>query len=200
MRVLMLGWEFPPEISGGLGTACEGIVRGLVGRGVQVRLVLPRLTGTESERGVQFVSASDVPIEASGAEIVTVAIRRTDLNDDTKDGFWANFDREKCTILPNTAGCFDVKSAVTTARKDLQRSDPESPLMTMDGDVVGTPAYMAPEQARGELDRIGPRSDVYAIGAMIYHLLSRATPYVPDDGRVSPRQSRAGGMSARRVP
>ena len=55
-------------------------------------------------------------IEASGAEIVTVAIRRTDLNDDTKDGFWANFDREKCTILPNTAGCFDVKSAITTAR------------------------------------------------------------------------------------
>lgn len=55
-------------------------------------------------------------IEASGAEIVTVAIRRTDLNDDTKDGFWANFDRERCTILPNTAGCYDVKSAVTTAR------------------------------------------------------------------------------------
>ncbi len=55
-------------------------------------------------------------LEASGAEIVTVAIRRTDLNDDTKDGFWANFDREKYTILPNTAGCFDVKSTVTTAR------------------------------------------------------------------------------------
>ena len=55
-------------------------------------------------------------IEASGAEIVTVAIRRTDLNDETKDGFWANFDKDRCTILPNTAGCFDVKSAVTTAR------------------------------------------------------------------------------------
>ncbi len=55
-------------------------------------------------------------LEASGAEIVTVAIRRTDLNDDTRDGFWANFDREKYTILPNTAGCFDVKSTVTTAR------------------------------------------------------------------------------------
>ncbi len=55
-------------------------------------------------------------LEASGAEIVTVAVRRTDLNDDTKEGFWANFDRERYTIVPNTAGCFDVKSAVTTAR------------------------------------------------------------------------------------
>lgn len=55
-------------------------------------------------------------LDASGAEIVTVAIRRTNLNDDSKDGFWANFDQEKYTILPNTAGCFDVKSAVTTAR------------------------------------------------------------------------------------
>ena len=33
MRVLMFGWEFPPYISGGLGSACEGMVRALTGRG-----------------------------------------------------------------------------------------------------------------------------------------------------------------------
>ena len=55
-------------------------------------------------------------LEASGTEMVTVAVRRVDLADDSAEGFWAHFDREKYAILPNTAGCCDVKSAVTTAR------------------------------------------------------------------------------------
>lgn len=42
MRVLMFGWEFPPQISGGLGVACEGLVRGLLQCGTEVTLVLPR--------------------------------------------------------------------------------------------------------------------------------------------------------------
>ncbi len=42
MRVLMFGWEFPPRISGGLGVACEGLVRGLLQTGAEVVLVLPR--------------------------------------------------------------------------------------------------------------------------------------------------------------
>jgi glycogen synthase len=41
MKVLMLGWEFPPHISGGLGTACAGIVRGLGSLGVDVRMLVP---------------------------------------------------------------------------------------------------------------------------------------------------------------
>jgi len=61
----------------------------------------------------------------------------------------------------------------------------DSVLFTMDGDVVGTPAYMAPEQARGEIERLGPRSDVYSVGAMLYHLLSGRMPYVEPDAKVS---------------
>jgi len=45
MKVLMLGWEYPPHITGGLGTATAGIVRGLGERGVDVRLVLPSASG-----------------------------------------------------------------------------------------------------------------------------------------------------------
>lgn len=42
MKVLMLGWEYPPHITGGLGTACAGIVRGLGTRGIDVRMVVPQ--------------------------------------------------------------------------------------------------------------------------------------------------------------
>lgn len=52
-----------------------------------------------------------------------------------------------------------------------------SALMTMDGVVLGTPAYMPPEQARGEIEKLSPRSDIYSIGAMLYHLLARKMPY-----------------------
>jgi serine/threonine protein kinase/formylglycine-generating enzyme required for sulfatase activity len=56
--------------------------------------------------------------------------------------------------------------------------DSDSPLVTMDGHVVGTPAYMSPEQAHGRMNEVGPPSDVYAAGAMLYHLLAGHPPYV----------------------
>ena len=48
---------------------------------------------------------------------------------------------------------------------------------TVYGAVVGTPAYMAPEQAAGALDRIDERTDVFALGALLHHVLSGAPPY-----------------------
>jgi len=76
-------------------------------------------------------------------------------------------------------------SVVRTERREQRDSTPDSPLVTMDGDVVGTPSYMPPEQARGQLDKLGPHSDVYAIGAMLYQLVTGRLPYVPAEGRVS---------------
>ena len=57
----------------------------------------------------------------------------------------------------------------------------------MDGDVVGTPAYMPPEQARGEIEKLSARSDVYSLGAMLYHLIARQMPYVPPGERITNR-------------
>ncbi len=55
LHTLMFGWEFPPKHSGGLGIACEGLVRGLRKHGVRVTLVLPSaVTGTEEELDIRY--------------------------------------------------------------------------------------------------------------------------------------------------
>lgn len=56
----MFGWEFPPHIAGGLGTACYGMTRGLARNGVEVVFVMPRAYGDEDQRFVRVVNASDV--------------------------------------------------------------------------------------------------------------------------------------------
>src|SRR5208282_4403461 len=56
MRVFMLGWEFPPFISGGLGTACYGLTRALSALGNDVMFVLPRPVSTPFSTHVRLVT------------------------------------------------------------------------------------------------------------------------------------------------
>jgi glycogen synthase len=76
MRVLMFGWEFPPHISGGLGTACYGLVKGLLNQGVNVLFVVPKAYGDEDASVARIVGASDIPI---------------DVRDKKYTEFWENF-------------------------------------------------------------------------------------------------------------
>jgi serine/threonine protein kinase/formylglycine-generating enzyme required for sulfatase activity len=78
-----------------------------------------------------------------------------------------------------------LTTQVHSLRHGPASSELDASLVTMDGDVVGTPAYMSPEQARGELERMGPHSDVYSAGAMLYHLLAGHPPYLPPGTRLN---------------
>lgn len=53
--------------------------------------------------------------------------------------------------------------------------------MTTMGTVVGTPAFMSPEQAAGRIDIIGPASDVYSLGATLYYILTGKSPFTGND-------------------
>ena len=69
MRVLMFGWEFPPHIAGGLGTACYGIVKGLVENGVETIFVMPSASGDEDSSVATIINASDVPVSSVSSSV-----------------------------------------------------------------------------------------------------------------------------------
>ncbi len=71
-----------------------------------------------------------------------------------------------------------------SAERSLMPSSASGSAETLPGSALGTPAYMSPEQAAGELDRLGPRSDVYSLGATLYCLLTGKPPFEGDIGEV----------------
>ena len=69
MRVLMFGWEFPPHIAGGLGTACYGMTQGLARNDVEVIFVMPKASGDEDQSFVKVVNASDIEARYCDASV-----------------------------------------------------------------------------------------------------------------------------------
>lgn len=66
MKVLMFGWEFPPHISGGLGTACFGLTKGLSElKDMDVTFVVPKAFGDEDQRAMRLIGANNVPLGES---------------------------------------------------------------------------------------------------------------------------------------
>jgi serine/threonine protein kinase/WD40 repeat protein len=97
------------------------------------------------------------------------------------------------------SAAYSLVSAVKISDFGLAKRTESGQDLTRSGAVMGTPSYMAPEQALGEAKRIGPATDVYALGAILYELLTgrppfrAATPYdtilqVVNDEPISVRQ------------
>ena len=72
MKVLMFGWEFPPLLTGGLGTACFGITKGLVDHDVAVTFVMPYLPETV-ESHVRLVSATPPSVERAVRKVIKIS-------------------------------------------------------------------------------------------------------------------------------
>lgn len=82
-----------------------------------------------------------------------------------------------------------ARSDASEARAALDAFDPGArDGLTTVGTALGTPGYMPPEQARGERERIGPASDVYALGAILHHLLAGRRPYADERGDLDPER------------
>src|SRR5438477_13047367 len=81
----------------------------IAGRAFRSRLIL----GTGKYRTFQERAGAHA---ASGADMVTVAVRRVNLTDRSKESLFDFIDREKMFILPNTAGCYSADEAIRTAR------------------------------------------------------------------------------------
>ncbi len=69
MKVLMFGWEFPPHISGGLGTACYGLTKGMSKiDNLEVIFVVPKAYGDEDQDAIQLVGAGNIPLKITKVE------------------------------------------------------------------------------------------------------------------------------------
>ena len=69
----MFGWEFPPHISGGLGTACYGLTKGLAGlNNIDVTFVVPKAFGDEDQSVTTLVGANTIPVAKSEVEFESI--------------------------------------------------------------------------------------------------------------------------------
>ncbi len=87
------------------------------------------------------LAETETAIRASGAEVVTVALRRVDLKTRGEGSMWGVLERLKATVLPNTAGCYTADEALRTAR--LARELLDTPLVKLE--VIGDEKTLFPD-------------------------------------------------------
>jgi thiazole synthase len=124
----------------------------IAGRTFESRLIV----GTGKYRDV---AETEKAIDASGAEIVTVALRRVDLNDRSSGSLMGLLQRKKWLVLPNTAGCYTADDAVRTLR--LARELGLSPAW----DYAGAPGPMVKLEVIGDPETLYPDNEQTLVAA-----------------------------------
>jgi thiazole synthase len=127
----------------------------IAGRTFESRLIV----GTGKYRDV---AETEKAIDASGAEIVTVALRRVDLNDRSSGSLMGLLQRKKWVVLPNTAGCYTADDAVRTLR--LARELGLSPASSA-GDYAGAPGPMVKLEVIGDPQNLYPDNEQTLVAA-----------------------------------
>ena len=84
-----------------------------------------------------------------------------------------------------------AEAGATGDERPLRPSSASGTAATLPGEALGTPGYMSPEQ-RGEIERLGPQSDVYSLGATLYCLLTGRSPFQGEDIGLVLRQVQRG--------
>lgn len=97
-------------------------------------------------------------------------------------------------VLP---GVSQVDTVSASCDESVDENNPFNPLpeFTREGEVMGTPAYMSPEQARGEISFIDARSDVFGLGAMLFSLLTGKRLYQGHDAKEMIRKAAQGELT-----
>jgi len=109
MKVLMFGWEFPPHISGGLGTACYGLTKGLASfKDIELTLVVPKTWGDEDQSNVTLLGAGEVP----------VVLKQIQFDDSQSKIAYYELKSELIPYL-GTSEFYELKSKVTSGEKRL---------------------------------------------------------------------------------
>jgi glycosyltransferase involved in cell wall biosynthesis len=102
MKALMFGWEFPPHISGGLGTACYGLSKGLIAqKDMEILFVIPKSFGDEEVSEIKLIGANNIPIsegsiifEGEGNEMDFLAVNSNLIPYINEKQFWQLKKRE----------------------------------------------------------------------------------------------------------
>jgi thiazole synthase len=131
----------------------------LAGRSYRSRLIV----GTGKYKDFNETRAA---IDAAGAEIVTVAVRRVNITDPTKENLLDALDMSRITILPNTAGCYTAADAIRTAR--LAREAGVGSLVKLE--VIGDEKTLYPDVA----------ATIEAAGVLVKEGFA-VLPYITDD-------------------
>ncbi len=133
MKILMLGWEYPPHISGGLGTACEGLTRALAKAGTQIHFVIPKVFGDEGAFHMKLQEAGHKTLERLNRG--PIEVRRDTVSTQKKTRAILKTDINTITTIANLS-----KAAQTKAIDETSTDAPfEFPVQYWE-----IPAYLRP--------------------------------------------------------